>query len=78
MPCVECDRLSRQEINLTRLASEAEARLHDFSPEPPFSDAVREDFRARERGAEESRTSLLRARDERVAHTSTHALTIRT
>jgi hypothetical protein len=78
MPCVECDRLSRQEIELTRRASEAEARLHDFCPEPPFSDALREEFRARERGAEESRTCLLRARGERVAHTSTHTLTIRT
>ena len=78
MPCQECDRLSRHEIDLTRRASEAETRLEHFCPEPPFDEAVVNEFRAREQSAEESRASLLRARGERVAHAGTHSLTIRT
>jgi hypothetical protein len=74
VPCYECDRLSRVEIDLTRRAADAERRLHEFVPEPPFGDAVVKEFHACEVGAEQSRASLLRARDERVAHTSTHAL----
>jgi hypothetical protein len=77
VPCQECDRLSRDEIDLTRRASEAETRLQRFSPEPPFGEAAVNEFRACEQGAEESRAALLRARDERLAHTSTHSLTIR-
>ena len=77
VPCEECDRLSRNEIALTHRASEAETRLQLFSPEPPFGEAAVQEFRACERRAEESRASLLRAREERLAHTSTHVMTIR-
>ena len=77
VPCQECERLLRHEIDLTRRASEAETRLEDFCPEPPFGEAVVNAFRACEQRAEESRTSLLRARGERVAHAGTHLLTLR-
>ena len=76
MACQECERLSREEIEWTRHVSETEARLQRFSPEPPFDEAVVNEFRACEKGAEESRASLSRARAQRAEHTSKHSLTI--
>ena len=76
MHCQECERLSRVEIELTRGAAQADARLQQFCPEAPFGAAVLTELRGFERKVEEARACLLRSRAERKAHVDTHALTI--
>jgi hypothetical protein len=74
--CKECERLSREEIDLTRRAAHADARLQQFSPEPPFGDVVLNELRAIEQKVEETRAGLLRAKSERIAHMKAHSMTM--
>lgn len=75
--CEECDRLTLEEMNLTRSAADADVRLQEFSPEPPFGEDARREFRDREVRAEDARAALLRVRKERVAHGNSHWLSVR-
>jgi hypothetical protein len=76
MRCVECDRLSRAEVDATRSAVAAESRLQDFYPEPPFGETAAKELKLCQRASEDSREAVNLARSTRVAHAQTHSLTI--
>jgi hypothetical protein len=76
MACVECDRLSRAEIEATRRADAAESRLQKFHPEPPFGETAAKELKRYLRGSEDSREAVTRARSIRIAHAESHSLTI--
>jgi hypothetical protein len=76
VPCVECDRLSKLEIECTRRAENAYGHLRSFVPEPPYGAAAAAAFQHCEQAAENCRASVEEARRKRVAHGQTHALTV--
>ena len=76
MPCAECERLSRAEIEATRTAVAAEIELESYHPEPPFGEAASEELKRCQRASETSRAAVDLARSRRVAHAQLHCLTI--
>ncbi len=76
MACSECERLSKAEIEWTRRAEIALARLKAFSPKPPFGEAAANELRGFEHAIEACRAALETTRLQRIAHRETHALTI--
>jgi len=76
VPCSECDRILREEILATRRASEAQTRLQDFYPEPPFGAAAAEILRICQKDTEDTRANLLRIQSERAEHATIHALSL--
>jgi hypothetical protein len=76
MSCEECERLSRAEIEATRLAAVAEADLQTYYPEPPFGEVAAEELKLCQRALEETRAAVNLTRTRRTAHARTHSLTI--
>ena len=76
MRCAECDRLSRAEVEATRIAVAAESRLQDYYPEPPFGETAAKELKLCQRASEASREAVNLARSIRVAHAQSHSLTI--
>ncbi len=76
MPCEECDRLSRAEIEATRSAVAAESRLQNFFPEPPFGESAAKELKRCQRASEDSREAVNVARGQRVAHAESHSMTM--
>lgn len=76
MHCVECDRLSKAEIEATRRAAAAQSSLDDYSPAPPYGEAAVREFGRFQREYEESRELVQSTRANREAHSQTHSLTL--
>ena len=78
MSCEECKRLSWAEIEATRQAAAAEAKLQAYYPEPPFGVVATEELMRCQLATEESRATVQLARSRRSEHARIHLLTIRT
>ena len=76
MSCEECERLSRAEIEATRQAANAEARLQAYYPEAPFGEVAVSELKRCQRALEESRAAVDLTRTRRTAHARIHSLTI--